>query len=464
MYVEEAVAQQIVDQIGFGKFNLRAILVGALCSLDTAFSMISLGFVISVAACDFQMNTIEKGRLNAAPMLGMVIGSTMWGYVADLKGRKPALLASVALQVLSDFSAAVIPSYTVFVTLKVFSGIGFAGQLSAVYPFVGEFQPTKCRHQVLSCMELFWSFGIIGVSLLAWLIIPMKIEIHALGVVIGSWNVFVMLSTLPGVFAFLWLLTMPDTPKYLAESGKREEMLRVLSRMYVENTGNTAQQFREQLAFSPSLSISQLVSKSEVSTGVPTDGNNLAKSDQSKLGELLNNSGKQMKALLTRPHNKRIAATSIIIFCMSSTYYSLMTWFPELFQRFAAFEQAFPNESANICGVSNKLTNQSSNFQSMPDPYGCDTELATSVYVDNVVLGASCIPFAIIVPLTVHYVGYRFYLLLTASVSCAVTFGFFFVVNSTQNLILSCIFEAFTSLCTTIVFCILVDLFPTTLR
>lgn len=45
-----------------------------------------------------------------------------------------------------------------------------------------------------------------------------------------------------------------------------------------------------------------------------------------------------------------------------------------------------------------------------------------------------------------------------------VTVGLYFVQNSTQNLVLSCIFEALTSLAISLVFCVLVDLFPTNLR
>ena len=46
----------------------------------------------------------------------------------------------------------------------------------------------------------------------------------------------------------------------------------------------------------------------------------------------------------------------------------------------------------------------------------------------------------------------------------AATIGLYFVKNSTENLILSCIFEALTSLGISTVYCVMVDLFPTNLR
>lgn len=46
----------------------------------------------------------------------------------------------------------------------------------------------------------------------------------------------------------------------------------------------------------------------------------------------------------------------------------------------------------------------------------------------------------------------------------AATIMLYFVNNSTQNLILSCIFEALTSLAISAVYSVMVDMFPTNLR
>ena len=55
---------------------------------------------------------------------GMLIGSSVWGFMADVKGRRIALLAAIFIQFVSDALAAAVPSYWVFVIFKVFSGIG----------------------------------------------------------------------------------------------------------------------------------------------------------------------------------------------------------------------------------------------------------------------------------------------------------------------------------------------------
>lgn len=49
-------------------------------------------------------------------------------------------------------------------------------------------------------------------------------------------------------------------------------------------------------------------------------------------------------------------------------------------------------------------------------------------------------------------------------VSGVVSAALYFVKNALQNLILSCLFEAFSSLGISVLLCIMVDLFPTNMR
>lgn len=62
------------------------------------------------------------------------------------------------------------------------------------------------------------------------------------------------------------------------------------------------------------------------------------------------------------------------------------------------------------------------------------------------------------------FFSFFYILVFSLVVAGAVTIGLYFVHNSIENLILSCIFEALTSLGISTVYCVMVDLFPTNLR
>lgn len=115
----------------------------------------------------------------------------------------------------------------------------------------------------------------------------------------------------------------------------------------------------------------------------------------------------------------------------------------------------------------------------------CGGPIDDKVYLHTIIIGLACIPTSFWLPLCVHRLGAKFFLgtklinisMLAAKftnylfftvfslvVAAAVTIGLYFVRNSIENLILSCIFEALTSLGISTVYCVMVDLFPTNLR
>lgn len=103
---------------------------------------------------------------------------------------------------------------------------------------------------------------------IAWLIIPMDVNIERGWFTFHSWNLFVAICAIPRYFVCLhahigttsslffllvinfhlfnilslllgcWLFCFPESPKFLIECGETEEALEILRRMYQENTGN----------------------------------------------------------------------------------------------------------------------------------------------------------------------------------------------------------------------------------
>lgn len=175
---------------------------------------------------------------------------------------------------------------------------------------------------------------------------------------------------------------------------------------------------------------------------------------------LLQEIWEQTKALCAPPHLRYTIITCLIQFGLTSSYYTLMIWFPELFYRFEEFETRHPNEKATVCEVSSIVVR----LNSTATPTFCGDTIADSVFLHTLIIGLACIPTSFWLPLCVHRLGAKFFLVFSLLVAGAVTFGLYFVNSTISNLVLSCIFEALTSLGISTVYCVMVDLFPTNLR
>ncbi|XP_066591984.1 synaptic vesicle glycoprotein 2C-like [Prorops nasuta] len=458
LQLRERDVQDAVNETGFGRFNLRIMAVSSLTFLNVAISISSIGLILPAAACDYRMTTIDKGRLSATPMLGMLIASYFWGCLADIKGRKFSLSLALVIHATAEFLSSLIPFYWGFLAFKFFSGMAMNGEMTLVFTYLGEFQPNKYRDRLLSWMEIGWATGLILLPLIGWVIIPLDIEYRTSGFSFRSWNLFVMICSLPTMLIAIWFSRFPETPKYLAETNKNVQLYEVLSRMYAENRRKPPEEYATKLIASGKAVLYELALRvDETKRGKVETLKDEKRSYWTKCRGIF----VQTLTIVKQPYLKRTIAMCFIAYAVTSSYYALSLWLPELFQRFAVHQERFPDKLASVCTVSQVPLNHS---HVILDPFGCETPIQQSVYLYTVFLGVACIPTGIILPVFVDRLGYKFFLVSTALVSSAITVGLFAVTTSVQNLILSCIFESLTSICISVMMCLLVELYPTNLR
>ncbi|XP_033215032.1 synaptic vesicle glycoprotein 2B-like [Belonocnema kinseyi] len=460
-YAVEGIAQRAIDAAGFGKFNIKIAAVGALIYFNTALSIMSTGFVLTAAACDFKMTTIYKGYIVTAPLLGSCFGPLVWGLLADLKGRRMSLITALFMQGASELLMSFIPNYWCFLFLKFLSGFASIGELSLLFTYVGEFQTTKYRKLVLSFMDGPMIVGMITVPVLAWLIVPLEFDFRNEYIHFRSWNLFVMLCSIPAVLIAFWLIFLPETPKFLAESGQNFQFLTVLGDIYVKNSNQPVETYFEKLANGENKDVSDFVHRF---WKTPVNQKKISKKEIT-LRQILKDFKKQALDVSKPPYVLKTALASISTFFITSSHYALLLWFPEIFQRFSQFETKFQNETSSVCSVSKKLYSLNATMANTNiDLFGCESKIDTRVYLNSLWQAIACIPFSILLPMSVDRLGFKFFVVASTLIAFATTLGFFFTTNSLQNLILSCIFEVMTSVFMSSMFCFLVVIFPTNVR
>lgn len=89
------------------------------------------------------------------------------------------------------------------------------------------------------------------------------------------------------------------------------------------------------------------------------------------------------------------------------SYYTLMMWFPELFNRFETFERLEPGTDSSVCQVSSVYIQQDGNKNTADL---CGSAVGESVYTHTLWIGIACIPTSLWLPLCVHRLGAKFFL------------------------------------------------------
>lgn len=75
--------------------------------------------------------------------------------------------------------------------------------------------------------------------MIAWAIIPIDgIRIDKGFFTYDSWNWFVAACGVPSLMLGFWLLTFPESPKFMMECGDYDDALACLQSIYKQNTGD----------------------------------------------------------------------------------------------------------------------------------------------------------------------------------------------------------------------------------
>ncbi|KAH0560534.1 synaptic vesicle glycoprotein 2C-like isoform X1 [Cotesia glomerata] len=454
--VEEKVIEEALNQTGFGKFNYKVLIVAIIITINSGISFENISLIMPAASCDYKMSTIAQDHIATSSLCGLAFGTYFWAFMAETKGRKLSLIIGLLLDGGANVIASVISNYYGFIICKFFNGVGQGPQFTVLFTYLAEFSPEKYREKLLSWLELPVIFGAIICAGIGWLIIPMEFTYISSSIFFfNPWNLFNLICSMVALLSAFLVIFLPETPKYLAETGQYTKLMDVLSQMFRENTGGTDNEYNERLKKLQLPEVNDLLAKVKSSTNECKDKSSFVKSFIKFI--------KQVKEIMKPPYLNR---TLIVCVAMYGTTYSIfvvMLWTPEIFDRFAIFEEKYPNTSASICVISEKLYSKNATQDNIFNPENCPSKLDSTVFSHTIISSLAALPGGLWLPLFIDKFGYKLNFILASVMCCLLYIGLLFVRNSSQNLILTCLIDAL-SFGDSVIYYMLVNLYPTHLR
>ena len=239
---------------------LVAVLGGLLFGYDTAvISGAEKGLqAFFIGASDFAYTDFMHGFTSSSALIGCIIGSALSGLFASNLGRKKSLVAAGIFFFLSALGS-YYPEFLFFERghadfnlliafnlYRVLGGIG-VGLASAICPmYIAEVAPSNIRGTLVSWNQCAIIFGQLVVYFVNFMILgdhtnPL-IEKTAEGIyavlptsdawtIATGWRYMFVSEAVPAGLFTLLVCFVPETPRYLALSGRDDSALAVLSRI-----------------------------------------------------------------------------------------------------------------------------------------------------------------------------------------------------------------------------------------
>ncbi|GGE07304.1 MFS transporter [Aureimonas endophytica] len=208
---------------GVGAFQRRLLGVFGLVWAADAMQVLSVGFAAASIAASFGLSVPQALQSGTALFLGMLVGASVLGRLADRFGRRPILIAGVLIDAVFGIASAFAPDFGWLLALRFLTGIGVGGTLPVDYAMMAEFLPAERRGRWLVMLEGSWSIGTVLVALVA------LAAAHVEGV--EAWRVIFLAAALPGLVGLGLRFGLPESPLYLLRRGRRDEAQAVLDRV-----------------------------------------------------------------------------------------------------------------------------------------------------------------------------------------------------------------------------------------
>lgn len=180
----------------------------------------------------FNANDVGTGFNVASMLLGCALGAFVAGRLADVFGRRSILIVAAVFFSVSAWGSGIATSSLVFIFYRLLGGIA-VGAASVLAPaYISEVAPAKYRGTLSSIQQIAIITGIFAAFMSNYLIVQKagtSLDKFALG--FEAWRWMFWIELFPAVTFFFALLAIPESPRFLVATGKKEKAMKVLSKL-----------------------------------------------------------------------------------------------------------------------------------------------------------------------------------------------------------------------------------------
>jgi sugar porter (SP) family MFS transporter len=195
---------------------LSAAAIGVIYGYDTGVVAGALLFIPG----EMHLSTAQTSSIATTLALGMIIGALAGGRLADRLGRRVTMVGVAVGYVVFALLSAVAQGIVFLDIARFLVGLTVGVTLVAAPVFIAESSPARSRGSLLVAYQVATVAGIMCAYLVDYALAPA-----------AAWRWMFGLSAIPAAAITVVLLRLPDTPRWYAMRGRREEAAEVLARI-----------------------------------------------------------------------------------------------------------------------------------------------------------------------------------------------------------------------------------------
>jgi putative MFS transporter len=173
-----------------------------------------ISFVMAALAVQWSLSPTELSLIGSIGFVGMALGATLGGLLADRFGRRQVFALTLLIFGLATGAAALSWSVGALLVFRFLIGLGLGAELPVASTLVSEFAPARLRGRIVVGLEAFWAVGWTLAALIGYLVVPRSDD---------GWRWALALGALPALYAVVVRRGLPESVRFLELRGRVEE-------------------------------------------------------------------------------------------------------------------------------------------------------------------------------------------------------------------------------------------------
>jgi len=196
--------------------------------------------VVGFIETEFELTRLQLGWSVASLTLTATFAMMIAGPISDRYGRRPVLMVAAALFAVSAVYSAMAPDFASLVIARMIGGFGVGAALIIAPMYIAEIAPPAMRGRLVSFNQLNIVLGISIAFFSNYLILRLGQSgldwAESLRLGPWAWRWMLGIEALPAILYFFALFFVPESPRWLAMHGRRDEARAVFERVGDEAT------------------------------------------------------------------------------------------------------------------------------------------------------------------------------------------------------------------------------------
>ncbi|GGA24330.1 MFS transporter [Dyella nitratireducens] len=173
-------------------------------------------FVDQIPGVQAEHRALWEGLIGSSTLLGIFLGSLLFGWLSDRVGRQKIFLLSFVIITAAAFAQFYVDTPLMLCLLRALLGLGMGGDFAVGHAMLAEFSPRKHRGMLLGSFSVIWTVGYVVANLIGMHFVQHSTDPDA-------WRWLLASSGVPALIVLILRMGTPESPRWLFNKGRQAE-------------------------------------------------------------------------------------------------------------------------------------------------------------------------------------------------------------------------------------------------